>query len=472
MRNNAAVAFLILLALNASAQVVELQAGTSTLLNASGAGANIYLPNSTATIGAGIVDGRFAFGASDTFSFHGYQITAGDSSFAFSAGTAGGLGIATRGLEIARRSPDSDVAAFVGATGLGYSLPFFSAIQPAHVGAGIYWSHRTRRHFQFSALSAFSGNQKTAAFSTGASWAKFQFAAAAGMLAGQKTATGQATYSPSRAFAATASRQELFWQGNRATVNSISAFSNLGHLNIHGAAIDSNSNVHVLAESAGASLRLGFAQFGGDAYQSNGQRINTQNVQENFRHWNFSQSFSESGPLHSYGFGGGYHNNRVAISVGQSVQFLPFDNGFHQVTQISISIRVPHSDASVSAQVSLLPTGAAYTMGGNSFVNGPLKLEQAGPRRHAAHRNVGRYEIRGVVLNKSGLPEEGAAVALGDQLVFTNHAGQFVARLRKAHPVAVQVRPEEFLTPGKFTVVRAPSTATPGTTITIEVTSN
>lgn len=464
-----AALIVVLWCLPACSQVLEITGGQSSLLNSAGVGVTSYFANSTATLGAGIVNGHLAFGASDTFPFRGYQVTAGDAAFGFGVQGVGGLGIVSRGLTITRQSPTTTSSAFVGATGLGYTLPFFSALQPAHAGAGLYWQHRAGQ-FQFAGLSAFSGNQKTAAASIGGVWRQFQFAVAGGLLAGQRTATGQATYSPSRAFSITAMRQDLFWNNQRAAVNSVSAFSSLGRLNLHGAAIDSKSNIRILAQSAGGSLRFGFATLGSDFYQSNGQRLWMQSAHEDFRHWNFSQSFSSSGALHSFGFGGGFHNNHFAFSVGHAVQFLPFGRGFQNVTQVSIGFKLPHSDTHISLQVSMLPTGPAYTVGGNTFVNGPLKTEPGQHEQHAAHRNsAGRYVITGTVLDKSGLPVDGAAVALGSQVVYADHAGRFVARFRNVKPVAVQVRPDEFAAPGNWAVVSAPMFVQPGSNFQIVV---
>jgi hypothetical protein len=469
-----AAIIVLLFSLPAIAQTIELQGGQSTLLGASGGGAEIYLPNSDVKLGAGVVDGRFAVGASDTFSFRGATITAGDSAFSYSAGGVGGLGIAVRGLTITRQSPDNSVSAFAGATGLGFDMPFFSATTATHAGAGLYWSHLARHKVHFAALAAFAGNQKTAAVSADGRWRQFHFAGAGGILAGQRTFTGDLEYRPSRAFNAGFARQELFWQGQRATVNSLSAFSNLGPFSLHGSAIDSQSNRNVLAVSAGAGVRAGFASFGADFYQSNGQRLWTQSVQQNFRHWNLSESISESGPQHSFGFGAGYHGNRGSISVGQAIEFLPFAGGFNQVLQIAVSIKIPHSDSNVSAQISWLPTGANYTVNGSSFVNGPIKFEgQSGPRQHITHKNAGRFEIHGVVLSKSGMPVVGAAIDLGGQTVYTDHTGHFNARFRKAKPVPVQVRPQDFAAPGRWVVLSAPTTAQPGAgTVQIEVTTN
>lgn len=467
------VLIIAVLCLPAIAQTIELQGGQSTLLGASGGGAELYLPGHDAKLGLGVVDGRFRFGASDQFSFRGFDVTAGDSSFAYSAGGAGGLGIQSRGLTITRQSPDTALSAFVGATGLGYDFPFFAALSATHMGAGLYWAHQAHK-IHFAGLAAFAGNRKTAALSADGRWREFHFAAAGGLLAGQRTFTGDIEYRPSRAFNAGFARQELFWQGQRATVNSVSAFSSLGPVTLHGAAIDSQSNRNVLAVSAGAGVRVGFANFGSDFYESNGQRLWMQSAQQNFRHWNLTQSFSESGPQHSFAIGAGYHNNRASISIGHSVEFLPFAGGFNQVLQISISIKIPHSDSNVSAQVAMLPTGANYTVNGNSFVNGPLKFEDSGPRQHASHKSAaGRYSVTGIVLSKSGLPVVGAAIALGGQVVYTDHSGKFTARFRKAKSIPIQVRPEEFAAPGKWRVVNAPTTAQPGAgTIQIEVTSN
>jgi hypothetical protein len=67
------------------------------------------------------------------------------------------------------------------------------------------------------------------------------------------------------------------------------------------------------------------------------------------------------------------------------------------------------------------------------------------------------YVVRGHARDEQGSPIEGAAFLIGDEMVYSNGAGEFLLRLKKAKPLAFTVVLEEFLTPLHFTVVSAPA---------------
>lgn len=69
---------ILLFGLPASAQVLLLSGGTSTLLGGSGGQITAFFPESTVSASAGFANGHFVFGASDIFQFHGWDVTAGD----------------------------------------------------------------------------------------------------------------------------------------------------------------------------------------------------------------------------------------------------------------------------------------------------------------------------------------------------------------------------------------------------------
>ena len=86
---------LLVLAPTASAQVVALNVGTSSLYEGSGALGTVYLPDSTATLSAGIEQGQFRYSLADSFKWRGLDWTVGDNQIYFVTGGVG-LGWATR----------------------------------------------------------------------------------------------------------------------------------------------------------------------------------------------------------------------------------------------------------------------------------------------------------------------------------------------------------------------------------------
>ena len=152
---------LLLLSVPASAQVLQLSAGHSTLLGGSGGEVTAYLPMSTVTASAGFADGHFVFGGSDTFKFHSLEVTAGDKSFGYSFDGAG-LGVSTRGLFVQRNSEHTSVAAFVGSTGIGYGTPFMNTATAQHFGVGFFLQHHSENGLLFSSLVVVDGGRRTA----------------------------------------------------------------------------------------------------------------------------------------------------------------------------------------------------------------------------------------------------------------------------------------------------------------------
>ena len=66
-----------------------------------------------------------------------------------------------------------------------------------------------------------------------------------------------------------------------------------------------------------------------------------------------------------------------------------------------------------------------------------------------------RYMVRGHVQDRTGSPIEGAAIRIGQQLVFTNADGKFFIRLNKAGSLTLEVVLTEFLNPALFHLVSA-----------------
>ena len=68
---------------------------------------------------------------------------------------------------------------------------------------------------------------------------------------------------------------------------------------------------------------------------------------------------------------------------------------------------------------------------------------------------------RGRVLDEGGHPVAGAAIRIGDDLVFSNSEGEFFLRKKKNRPCRLEVALDEFLIPGGFAVVSFPAVVAP-----------
>jgi hypothetical protein len=65
------------------------------------------------------------------------------------------------------------------------------------------------------------------------------------------------------------------------------------------------------------------------------------------------------------------------------------------------------------------------------------------------------------VVDDDGRPVEGAALEIGGAAVFTDSHGRFFHRLSGTRAVALRILLDDFLVPGPFAVVSAPTMVTP-----------
>jgi len=71
---------------------------------------------------------------------------------------------------------------------------------------------------------------------------------------------------------------------------------------------------------------------------------------------------------------------------------------------------------------------------------------------------LGRFVIKGRVVDDAGQPVDGAALEFGGDLAFSNPEGQFLLRVGRPREYPVIVRFDEFLLPGRWEVLSAPAT--------------
>ncbi|HUR94852.1 MAG TPA: carboxypeptidase-like regulatory domain-containing protein [Gemmatimonadales bacterium] len=101
------------------------------------------------------------------------------------------------------------------------------------------------------------------------------------------------------------------------------------------------------------------------------------------------------------------------------------------------------------------PDGSVdYSASGSTFLYmgafGGVQPQQVG-------QTMGRYIVRGMVRDEAGQPVEGAAVDLSGEMAFTNSRGEFFVRVRRPQRYALSVPLDDFLLPGRWEVVTAPT---------------
>ena len=154
-------------------------------------------------------------------------------------------------------------------------------------------------------------------------------------------------------------------------------------------------------------------------------------------------------------FGGSYVTNRFTVSVDYQTLYMPFlVNPFSQGISISLRVRLFRS-LQVNAQTFQSGDGhLRYTASGDTLLT--TKFRAAGSNGEDSFKHL-RYTVRGHVQDQTGRPIEGAAIRIGEQLVFTSEDGKFFVRRNKAGNLTLEVVLTEFLNSTPFHLALAPS---------------
>jgi hypothetical protein len=168
-----------------------------------------------------------------------------------------------------------------------------------------------------------------------------------------------------------------------------------------------------------------------------------------------------------------FHKDRLTVLCGASLRtgFGEFALDYQIVHQplkpldpfrsaLNLTARLQLGSYSTSLGTYIRPDGAVdYSASGSTF----LYLGSFGgaqPQRIGG--NMARYVVRGTVRDEAGNAVEGAAVRLNQELVYTNSAGEFFLRAKYPERYTIAVATDEFLLPGRWEVVSAPSGALAG----------
>jgi hypothetical protein len=465
-----------LFAVPASAQIVEINGGSSSLYGASGAGVTLHFPDSTLSTSGGISNGHFRLGAAESFRFLGYDITAGDFFSGFSA-AGSSVAVPERGFAVSRRklpvcfkqpipaarwthsplwgvvpcSPETKLTFFVGGTGDAFQNPFFSSASMTHFGAGVDYERIYRSGLTLSTLVIVAPLRNTAL--AGLEWKRqsLRLQAGGGLLQDSPYWNAQADYQPSRHAVFSVAHSTYIFSGQSVSVDSLSGAAMVSRFDFHGTWL-------VRGYDYGTGIRLGW--FAAHAEFAKATRFYSFNERIG-RHLQISEYVSGRSPS----FGAEYQSNRFSAGWSQQIFYYPFLGRFQQTTSAHFSFRV--RDALVNLAGLIPPAGRPlYTVAGNDYLQGPY-AGSLGMTQHAG--SFGRYEIRGTVTDESGQAVAGAAVQIGKALAYTNQAGEFSIGARSQKPQPVTVPLSEWATPGQWRVISAPKMATPEQPISVTV---
>jgi hypothetical protein len=153
-------------------------------------------------------------------------------------------------------------------------------------------------------------------------------------------------------------------------------------------------------------------------------------------------------------FGGSLLTNFLKVSADWQTFLVPFlrGNQFKQALVLRVDLRLP-GDMQLQGGTDIMPDGSVrYTTYGSSFL-----YHQGFPQIQGPTISFPKYLLKGQVADENSNPIAGAALRIGGEDVFTGSDGRFFLRARKTGPHRLQVMFENFLAPGSYTLVSAPS---------------
>jgi hypothetical protein len=264
----------------------------------------------------------------------------------------------------------------------------------------------------------------------------------------------------------------------RARVNGISgSASTFAGIQVHVSIFDSLSGRVGAPPSHGSGVTLGATAsvrsvltMQADGFESQtGQhitRVQTGTLRERLTSkLTLSQTVTRTPGGTTVSYGGEVRGNLISLAVGSQMVFVPFSvsgrAGFQQVLQVAARIRLPH-DASLNLSTSVDALGRTkLTAYGTAYAYGTVLDPAAHAHAPVAHVKFEKYVVTGRVVDVDGKPIEGAAIHVGQDVVFTDSDGVFSSSQRRRQPAVVAALLDQFMFGGKYEVVTAPAKADP-----------
>lgn len=510
--------FLLGISPSAAAQFIRIEAGASDLLPSAGASVNFQGPNYTGYLGVSEIDGMFRLGTSLKTVIHSQVVTLGDQTVAFDLPTDifnTNHFFPTRGIGINAKEGRANLFFFAGGTALTSGTPFFQAAR-ADMPVGMlftdvalsptlhFFSRNvvSRQRTSIQALEWHPGKWLRSGLATGIGSNQPYLAATTDVETSRLSLKAAYISAGNRFRRITASSiyaSEVVRENMVAVIKPYSGILlTLGHQNfLQPQSIDPGAAyLHATVNEAQSTFDVRDFRFGAGIFQSTYQ--NRSNVANSFSasrritssldaSVNYFRSFSGatshvsnlSASLretisprisllqvvnYSQGrtnvlYGGSYLSNRFTVGVDYQTLYLPFrPNPFSQGISVTLRIRL-FGSLQVNAQTFRSADGRLrYTASGETVLTGNFR--PAGGDGQNAFKHL-RYVVRGRVQDETGSPVEGAALLVGEELVITNAAGEFLVRRKTAGILPLQVVFAEFLSPASFRVMAVPRTVTP-----------
>jgi len=503
-----------------TAQTFELQGGSSSQIDANGGSIAVTTGKYQGWVGGGEIQGHFRMGAyAQTNLAPNIALAAGDDAASLTLPTdifTGGQYILTRGAGALAKLNDGKDSLYVfgGTTSFGYGTGFFRAAESDQPIGLFYVDHTVDKKLRFFSRNAFSGKQTSI---DGIEWKPSQtatLALAGGLGHGSPyfASSLSQTWEKVDLKAAFARSGDQFRRlalsspsisevdGANAAVT-YHPWSRLGLTAAHNhyVTFDSEPNTLLAATTnqAGATLAVEKLNLGSAIYQTSflghtaqaysffGSRplrswLTTTVTALRNQRWDggadtmlvadvrekihpritLSEFITRASGSTTVTFGGQFYTNPVRLNIDYQNLYVPFDlnHPFHQALSLNATVKV-WGGSELTLGTFADPTGKVqYTFSVHRF----LYRGSAPKLLHSTQDwSMGKYVVRGRVLDQDGKPVRGAAVYIGDQAAYSDVNGRFFVRFDKAKPETVRVAPDEFTAPGFWDTVSQPLTVVP-----------
>jgi hypothetical protein len=255
-----------------------------------------------------------------------------------------------------------------------------------------------------------------------------------------------------------------------ATLNSGGGLVSIGKLTLHASDYSSTTNLHIKnsGQDFGGDYRLtSNISLREEELRARDSQVLITSVRERVRHFEFTENYTRSTSTSqgqttaTSSFDGGiaWRGAGFAIDASFQEEYFPWIVGrspFERVLSVSISKTI--RDSMISAQNYFSPDNKMkFSIGGSQYLYGkPVENE----RHLAIHRSIGRYIVRGRVIDTAGQNVFGALIQIDGQEIYSGPDGLFFLRWPKSvQNIPVRVITSKFLS-GNWRVVSAPVSAT------------
>jgi hypothetical protein len=499
-------------------QIFHFQAGSSSLYEAHGASVEFQAPGYEGRLGSGYIGGRMEYGGVLRTSFHGYKLTAGDDTINFGLPTdIFNLGhyFYGRGGGLSKQTEKHRLTVFGGTTSNVLGAAFFQAGTTQDPFGLLFMESKLSDKLSFVSRSVITdkvtfinglGYKINRGFEIGASGGvgaskpyfsgsfnldrpkyavKAQYVAAddkfrrisadAPLISEVDKENIFLLIRPIWRWTVSASRQNILSPvsssqpvSSRALVHQASTSFNWFDFRLNGTVFfsesgDSRNRGTMFSASRNITQHV---EAGIEFYRTHTKlnRLDTQSytvhVREAFtQKLSLTQYVSRSNGQTSLNVGGEFNSGRFTIGVSHDTSYVPLrpaevGGPFVRVYNVSLRFR-PFRNLEVAGQTVLTPSGRVrYTAQASDYYYRYAGLE-GGPLQST---RIGRFVVKGVVLDDDEKPVAGAALQIDGQVLFTDSEGRFIARFPRHGRESFKVLLDDFLTNAFYEVQSAPTT--------------